>query len=203
MSIFKFDKIFYFCYNYNRNGGFIMAGLPKCVVCKKEINKYSVDYYRVTDGFIHLECAEGYKKLHPKAKKFELKERIEQDDAFINKTMDYLTELGMEINFSLFQTQRKKYIRTFNYTNEGIYNAVRYFYGVKKNSIAKGNGGIGIVPYVYIDAEKYFKNLEKQKNEINKSMKNQLYKEDKVIHLKKEKIKKDKGYIDLDSIGGD
>ena len=34
-------------------------------------------------------------------------------------------------------------------------------------------------------------------------MKNQLYKEDKVIHLKKEKIKKDKGYIDLDSIGGD
>ena len=117
--------------------------------------------------------------------------------------MDYLTELGMEINFSLFQTQRKKYIRTFNYTNEGIYNAVRYFYGVKKNSIAKGNGGIGIVPYVYIDAEKYFKNLEKQKNEINKSMKNQLYKEDKIIHLKKEKIKKDKGYIDLDSIGGD
>ena len=179
-----------------------MAGLPKCVVCKKEINKYSVDYYRVTDGFIHLECAEGYKKLHPKAKKFELKERIEQDDAFVNKTMDYLTELGMEINFSLFQTQRKKYIRTFNYTNEGIYNAVRYFYGVKKNSITKGNGGIGIVPYVYIDAEKYFKNLEKQKNEINKSMKNQLYKEDKVIHLKKEKIKKDKGYIDLDSIGG-
>ena len=74
-----------------------MAGLPKCVVCKKEINKYSVDYYRVTDGFIHLECVEGYKKLHPKAKKFELKERIEQDDAFINKTMDYLTELGMEI----------------------------------------------------------------------------------------------------------
>ena len=180
-----------------------MAGLPKCVVCKKEINKYGVDYYKVTDGFIHLECVEGYKKLHPKAKKFELKERIEQDDAFINKTMDYLTELGMEINFSLFQRQRKKYIRTFNYTNEGIYNAVRYFYGVKKNSIAKGNGGIGIVPYVYIDAEKYFKNLEKQKNEINKSMKNQLYKEDKVINHKKKKIKKDKGYIDLDSIGGD
>lgn len=180
-----------------------MAGLPKCVICRKEINKYATNYYKVAGGFVHLECLDEYKEIHPRAKKFELKEKLHSDDIFINMTMDYLIDLGIDVNFTLFQRQRQNYISTYNYTNEGIYNAIRYFYGVKKGRIDKSNGGIGIVPYIYIEAEKYYKNLDKKKKEINKSMKNQLNKEDRVVHLKKEKHKVDKGYIDLDSIGGD
>lgn len=36
-----------------------------------------------------------------------------------------------------------------------------YFYQIKKNSLEKANGGIGIVPYVYGQARDYYYNLWK------------------------------------------
>jgi hypothetical protein len=44
------------------------------------------------------------------------------------------------------------------YTYSGIKRTLEYFYEVKKNSIEKANGGIGIVPWVYEEAKRYYYN---------------------------------------------
>ena len=44
--------------------------------------------------------------------------------------------------------------------------SLTWFYEVKQNSIDKANGGIGIIPFIYNDAYKYYYNiyLAQQKN---------------------------------------
>ena len=42
------------------------------------------------------------------------------------------------------------------YSYSGIHKTLYWFYELKHNDIDKANGGIGIVPYVYEDASKYY-----------------------------------------------
>ena len=44
----------------------------------------------------------------------------------------------------------------YNFTYSGIHKSLTYFFEVKGNSIEKANGGIGIVPYVYQQAYRYY-----------------------------------------------
>ena len=62
-------------------------------------------------------------------------------------------------------------MKDYNYTYNGIYLTLKYWYEVKHNDITKANGGIGIVPYVYNTAYNYNYAiwLAKQSNE-NKVM---------------------------------
>ena len=46
-----------------------------------------------------------------------------------------------------------------NYTYSGIYKTLKYFYEVKHGDLEKSNGGIGIVPYVYEEAKRYWYNI--------------------------------------------
>lgn len=63
--------------------------------------------------------------------------------------------------------QIKSYIEK-GYTYEGIANSLKYFYYVKRNSTAKSNEGIGIVPYVYEEANDYFKRFNYKVDQIGK-----------------------------------
>ena len=47
----------------------------------------------------------------------------------------------------------------YNYSYSGILKSLIYFFEIRRNSIEKANGGIGIVPYVYEDARKYYYDL--------------------------------------------
>lgn len=63
--------------------------------------------------------------------------------------------------------QIKKYMQDHpEYTYSGIKRTLQYFYEIKGNSIEKANGGIGIVPWVYDEAKRYYYNqwLLSQKN---------------------------------------
>ena len=63
--------------------------------------------------------------------------------------------------------QIKKFMQDHpEYTYSGIKRTLQYFYEVKGNSIEKSNGGIGIVPWVYDEAKRYYYNqwLLSQKN---------------------------------------
>ena len=48
----------------------------------------------------------------------------------------------------------KKYVNEEGYTYKGIFQALKFFYEVQGNSIKKGNERIGIVPYVYDEAQR-------------------------------------------------
>ena len=74
----------------------------------------------------------------------------------------------------------KNYIKTYQFTYDGIVQALRYWYEDKGNNCS-GNNPIGIVPYIYNDAQKYFQDLaqvQKTNAEIDTSgfyQKTQVY----------------------------
>lgn len=64
-------------------------------------------------------------------------------------------------NYSLYKINKQ--LATFEQegkTRQGIKLALDYWYDIKKENTAKANGGIGIVSYIYSEAQKYW---EKQK----------------------------------------
>lgn len=70
--------------------------------------------------------------------------------------------LGQEYNEYKIKRQIKAYISQ-NITRKDILKSLQYWYFVKKNDISKANGGIGIVGFIYQEAEEYFKNQERIK----------------------------------------
>lgn len=54
---------------------------------------------------------------------------------------------------------------------------LKYFYEVKKNSLDKSKGSIGIIPYVFNDAMLYYSELEKKQKTIGEAILNQLNKD--------------------------
>ena len=63
--------------------------------------------------------------------------------------------------------QIKKYVEEYGYTYSGIMKALIYYYEIKGNKfdLAKTNGGIGIVPFVYEKAYNYYYNIILYKNQ--------------------------------------
>ena len=57
------------------------------------------------------------------------------------------------------QRQIKKYVEENQYTYSGIRRSLIYFFEVKKKSLDKANGGIGIVEWIYQDAFNYYYDL--------------------------------------------
>ena len=75
---------------------------------------------------------------------------------------------------ALIQKQIHNFIVDNGYSYNGIYKTLVYYYDIKKNPTDKANGGIGIVPYVYEEAKRYYYYLylTNKKNE-EKEVKNE------------------------------
>ena len=57
------------------------------------------------------------------------------------------------------------------YTYSGVFKTLVYWYEVKHGDIEKSNFGLGIVPYIYQDAFRYYKALwETQQRNSNKNI---------------------------------
>lgn len=88
-------------------------------------------------------------------------------------------------------------------TYRGQLLSLKYFYEIKKNSIKKSNGSIGIVPFIYDEAKIYYSKIEQQQKEIGDAIQKQLEKDRLEIkyspsdYIGKKKKKKE---IDLNTI---
>ena len=81
---------------------------------------------------------------------------------------------------------------------------LKYFFEVKKNSIEKAKGSIGIIPFIYAEARVYYENKAKKADDIANSIKKQLEKDRIEIKYNPEdymKQKKKKKKINLEDIG--
>ena len=84
--------------------------------------------------------------------------------------------------------QLKEYKEQYNFTSTGILKTLIYWYEIKGNSTEKANGGIGIIPYVYNDALKYYYTLYLAKL-ANESKNIEIYKpKEKVIEILPPKV---------------
>ena len=80
-------------------------------------------------------------------------------------------------------------------TAKGIYFALRYFYGIKKNDFSKSENGIGIVSHIYEDSCNYWRDREEKDRGICEAIEQQIIeasKQEKVVvniaRTKKKKI---------------
>lgn len=150
-----------------------------CYYCKKSDDKVIKDQaVRIDNKNFHPHCAKIYadkKELTETiCRIFKLKAPGPRNNAFISK---YASE-GM--------------------TYKGMTRALMYFYDVQKNNTDKSNGGIGIVPWVYEDANRYYErkeNMEKQLEEAIEYSKNNQPKEEKTRKVRVQKIEKTKTNI--------
>lgn len=158
--------------------------LRKCLYCGGDIDIRDEEHTKVKTRYVHNSC---YNKRS-------------SDEDFINLIYELLRTRGIEYNYVKCEAQRKKYISTNGYTNEGIYKTLQYFYEVKNGAIDKSNGGIGIVPYIYEEAKKYYEQIEQRKKIIINNIQSKNIKDIDTIKILNKESSKKKTYIDLNSI---
>lgn len=160
-----------------------MGRLVKCQYCKQDVDKN--DAVRFDEKNFHEKCCQEYK-----------------DRKEIYKYVAHLFGFKSEnrpgpVVIAQLKLFREKYP---HYTFKGILNALIYFYEVKKGSKKRANEGIGIVPYIYDEAQEYFKRLNYKKEQIAETVSKQLEEESVILKVKKINEKKKKIFYDLENL---
>lgn len=125
-----------------------MAHIVKCCYCGKSFDRDIITCKQVGRRYAHLECYIDHEANKTK------------DEKDLEELQQYIMKLFNEsfINPKI-KRQLESYRKDYNYSYSGIHKALVYAFEVKNNDIKKANGGIGIVPYVYNDAYRYYYNL--------------------------------------------
>lgn len=97
----------------------------------------------------------------------------------------------------------RKYIDENGFTYKGIFYSLKYFYEVKNGNKEKAQESIGIVPYIYDEAQKYYKELEERQTKIKQvvSQVDTIEKLGVTVSTKLNKSKLRKGYNLNDLLG--
>ena len=178
-----------------------MADLYKCYECKvrdidANILKENEDYIRRGTHYYHKSCYDlrEQRKKNPSIK-------IEANDNFWkDAAYDYLRFIVKLQVTPLFFKQWHDFLKqNKDYSAKGLYFAILYFYEIKKGDKEKSNGGIGIIPYVYDEARKYWYERENRQhgivNHIEQQIKDAAAR--KQITLTKKEIKPRKFEVDF------
>lgn len=162
-----------------------------CKYCNKPMNRKDEDCVALGNGkYAHKKCVEIE----------DSRELTEQE-----KLERYIMKLfGTDYVHQRVKRQINDFIQQYNYTYSGIRKSLVYWYEVKGNSIDKANGGIGIVPYIYQDAYRYYYALWEAKQK-NKDKDIESYKPEEIvvrIPAPQRNIKKRKLFTFLDEEEG-
>lgn len=164
--------------------------IVKCYYCGKQFDTNEKEYIKVNSRrYAHKKCSEEKEQTLSQ----EQKDKIELEE--------YILKL-FKVDFipPRIQLQIKKYIEENKYTYSGMRKALIYFFEIKGNSIDKANNSIGIVPYIYDKAKKYYFELW-QAQQKNKDIQAIDYKPKVVevtIPVPQPRIKKSKTFSFLD-----
>ena len=120
--------------------------LVKCAFCNEVFDAGNEPFTKVSSRrYAHTSCYESAEKNKTQEQK-----DIEALEAYI-KNLFNETYINARI-----RKQIKTYVEEYNYTYSGILKTLVYCFEIKKNSLEKANGGIGIVPYEYKNAANYY-----------------------------------------------
>lgn len=170
-------------------------GKRKCVICSNwiENGEETVPY---KNRLAHVQCFNSMMKMAVKSnsqkkatkskrpKKINPKEigecLTEEESRQKRSLINYVEKVFGEKANAKTYTQIKNLMRDYPYfTYVGLEQSIKFFYEIKENPIT--NQGMGIVPYVYDQAQEYFKTLgEVQSHNASISNVNELYAHKKV-----------------------
>lgn len=146
-----------------------------CALCKKEI--IGTQYKTRKRKRYHNDC---FEKLVEEAdtKSQQKAAGIKNKDK--ESLLQYICHLyGIKEIPYVIDKQIDSYVSQLGYTYSGIQKALYYFYELEKNKADTHTSTIGIVPYCYDEARKFFETIH-ESNEVNKD----FIKEDTTVHVK-------------------
>ena len=138
--------------------------IVKCLFCEERFDREKEPCVKIGRRYAHKKCAE---QEDPKLVNDEQeKEQFYQ----IVKSI-----FGPHYNFVLINKQAKEYIKQYHYTWSGMAACLHWFYNINHNNPDDGNGGIGIIPYIYEQVKEYYKQIyEAQKRNKTTSIKREV-----------------------------
>lgn len=163
-----------------------MSRKVKCLYCEEYFSRDNEDYVQVGKRYAHKKCSEEY--ISQKSQEEKDKETLES----------YIVQLFGQL--LPFHRKQIKVLIENGYTYSAIYKTLYYFYGIKGNSTEKSKG-IGIVPYVVLDARDYFTKKAQLESQANTIESNGT--KDVVVRIVSPKAKTRKKLIDLDLLEGE
>lgn len=173
-----------------------MAHYVKCRICGERFDADVEPIEKHGNWYAHKKCYD------------EREAAKTQEEKDLDHLMEYCAQLyGKLFNYNQTLRLAKSYHEKNNLSFSGMERTMKYVYEIKKEPIEKGNGSIGIVPYMYDKAYNYWYSiwLANQNNEA-KSL--ERY-EPKVIEIKipepVRKMRKRKlfTFLDEESIDGE
>lgn len=151
-----------------------------CKYCGKTFDSDKEEFIKEGPRYIHKKCYNNK----------------QNEEGYRIKIHDFMRQL-LQDSYSKYKIDKQ--IKEFvadGKSISGIYKTLNYWYNIKKADTSKANGGIGIVPYVYSDAKKYYKeqvknkeNFQKVESKIAEDAK-ELFSSPKIYKRKKVPIKK-------------
>ena len=156
--------------------GFFMAK-AKCLFCGQTFERDTEEYVQVrTNRYAHKRCAE---KQDPQ----KLKDESDRDIFY-----QYIKELfGPNYDYVRINRMAEGYQKKYNYTFRGMYFTLKYFYEVRNGARGEANESVGIIPYVYEQAKRYYYQIHLAQ-ERNKSV---ILKRDRdIVRIKSPRAKK-------------
>lgn len=169
-----------------------------CRFCKERFDakkdRENIDWVQKSKGwYYHTSC---YQKMRS--------EKDSTNDIWKDRIYDFIAhDLKVSYNYFLCEQQLINFVEKDRIgTYKGIYFALRYFYEIKHGDWNKGNGGLGIVPYIYKDSTDYWVAREEREKGILAGIEQQLKEKEAspVIKVKKRKSEKEKSKWNLEDI---
>lgn len=126
-----------------------MAHIVTCPFCGTKFDRDKIPFIQVSaKRYAHVECYNTRE------------ENKTQEQKDLEELEDLIKTLFKEpyVNARI-KKQIKDYVAEYHYTYRGIILTLNYWYVIKAQSIEKANGGIGIVPFIYEDARRYYRSI--------------------------------------------
>lgn len=175
----------------------------KCRVCGEHFDTgdVSVDWIMPARNFYyHRKCYEIWQ-----SGKNDIKATSTSEEWFVYLKEFLYNEARAPVNFAKLQKQWDSYIRKGKYTAKGIYFAMKYFLE-HGGGVAEKSDGIGIIPYIYEEAAKYWYERNKREEGICEKIEEQLRQRNKqeVLHIHANRpVAKQKKKIDFSLVEDD
>ena len=122
--------------------------MVKCLYCGEQFDRASEPCVKIGRRYAHKKCSDSQSEE-------DKKEQKDKSDFF-----EYVkTVYGSDYNYISIQKQAENYIKQYNFTYSGMLKSLKWFYEIKHADKESANGRIGIIPYIYEDAKKYYYEL--------------------------------------------
>lgn len=123
-----------------------MAHKVICFYCRQQFDRDKEPTKQVSARrYAHLKCWEEHIA------------NMSQEEKDMIAFYEYTKQLfGEDYNYTLTKKLAERYIKENKYTYHGMLSSLKWYYEKEGHSIEKSNGSIGIIPYIYQQAKRYY-----------------------------------------------